>query len=704
MSKELLFEIGCEELPAAYAMRAVQRLPELFTQAMRDAGGELQDGVEVRALGTPRRLALQATGLPAKTPKKTELLKGPPARVAYKDDQPTPAAVGFAKRLGIPVDALRVEDEYVVGEKTSGGESIVEVLARALPALIEAIPFPKTMRWGSGDERFARPVRWIVAVFDAKPVPFAWGQLEAGTKTRGHRFLSPDAFGVKSFSTYVEKLRKAHVLVDPDERREAVRAEVQKAAEQAGGTADDDPGLLDIVTYLVEDPTGVTGRFDDSLLALPPVVIVTPMKHHQRYFPVLDKANKLKAAFVTVAGTPPKDPAVVAHGNERVLAARLADAKFFFDEDLATPMDAWVERLDRVVFQNELGSYGEKVRRMGALATELTRHMGGDPKVVKPEDNRLVAAVQQATTLCKADLNSKMVYEFPELQGTMGREYALRAGIDAEVADAIEQHYQPRSADDDVPAGTVGALLSLADRFDTLAGIFGIGERPSGSADPFGLRRHALAILSILRAKGWSISVSQYLERAADLLAEDGKIQDAARAAGEASAFVRERFYHWLVGEELAYDAVDAVLEAGFDDVRQAVARARALTELKGSPDLEPVATAFRRAANILAKADPDDLGAEVDPKAFDHDAEGALRKTLDQVSAAVTKAADQSDWAGALGEVVKLRKPIDAFYDAVMVMDQDHTRRRNRLALLTRVTETFAPIADFSKIVVAGD
>lgn len=698
MSGELLFEIGCEELPASYAMSAIAALPAIVARELGERGLEIAAG-DVRVAGTPRRLAVGIASLPESTPKKKRVAKGPPKSAAYKDGAPTKAAEGFAQKNGVPVERLQiVKDEkggeYIAVELEEGGRSTAEVLAEALPKVIESIPFPKVMRWASMEFRFARPVRWLVAAFGGKPVAFSWGGCEAGLFTQGHRFLAPGPVAVKTWAEYEAALDKAHVMVDPAKRKARVRELAEKAARAAGGELERDDALLDVVSFLVEEPHPIVGSFEKKLLALPKEVIVTPMKHHQRYFPVLDGQGGLAASFVTIANVPPRDPGVVAHGNERVLRARLADAQFFFDEDLGTPLERMVEGLAGLTFQEKLGSYRDKVDRMKVLAVAIRDALAAAGLKEIPANDKVEVAVE----LAKADLKSKMVYEFPELQGLMGRAYAKAAGGGfAAAADAIAEHYQPRFAGDAIPASALGAIVSLADRFDTLAGIFGIGEKPTGSADPYGLRRHALAVIAIVRGKGWPLSISTWLRTAADNF--ESRVKDPTRAAADALEFVKGRLENALRDEGLPFDAVDAALAAGFDDVNDAVARARAVADVKTRPEFESIAIAFKRASNIVRDAKPADRGATLDAALFAHETERALKAAFDKVAEKVAAHKAARRYADALVETLALKDPIDAFFNAVMVNDKDEKVRRNRFALLTLVVALFRDVADFSKL-----
>lgn len=695
---ELLFEIGCEELPASYAIDALAQLPALAAKEL-SARGLPVSAADVKTAGTPRRLAIGVASLPEATPRVKKTMTGPPVSAAYKDGKPTPAAEGFAKKSGVTVEKLtRVTNEkgeFIAAEVEEGGQSTAKVLEEALPAILNGINFPKSMRWSDMEVKFARPIQWLVAVFAGKPVAFIWGNLTAGNATRGHRFLSgAKPLPVGGWVEYLETLAKAHVIADPAKRKVAVREAADAAAQRLGGKIEVDEALLDQITFLVEEPHAVAGSFDQVLLELPREVIVTPMKHHQRYFPVVDAGGMLLPYFVTIAATPPKDVALVARGNSRVLRARLDDAKFFFDEDRKHSLEEIGKGLEKYTFQEKLGTYAEKVERMRALAKAIRTSLESSPvKAALPAEVDL----DRAAVLAKADLQSKLVFEFPELQGLMGREYALRGGEKAEVANAIAEHHQPRGSSDSVPASDLGAILSIADRLDTIAGIFGIGAKPTGSTDPYGLRRHSLAVLSICRSKGYPLALPALLTKAAEGYAA-GKI-DAKAGAADGLEYVKGRLENMLRDEGLAPDAVVAALSAGFSDPIDASARAKAIADLKKSPDFEPVATAFKRSANLLAQAKKEELGHNVDASAFAHDSEKVLHAAAGGVAEAAKAHAKAGRWREALGETVKLKDPLAAFYEKVMVMDKDDKLRRNRLALLSSIVGVFAPIADFTKL-----
>ncbi|HZV80961.1 MAG TPA: glycine--tRNA ligase subunit beta, partial [Geobacteraceae bacterium] len=490
MAKELFLEIGTEEIPAGFLPKAMADIEALIRKELESARIEFG---EVITLATPRRMALAVAGLPAVQPDAEITAMGPAKNIAFgPDGKPSKAAEGFARGQGVDVSALTVittdKGEYVAATRRETGRPVHELLAEILPRLIGNIPFKKSMRWGDFDVRFARPIHWIVALFDGIVVPFSFGPIESGTVSRGHRFMANTTFPVKDFAHYLEECERHFVIPDPEVRKEIIRREIHRTAKAAGGHLLPDEGLLDEVTYLCEYPSAVHGTFSADFLKVPKEVLITSMRSHQRYFSVIDGDGKLLNAFITVNNTLTEDPSVVVKGNERVLRARLSDARFFFEEDLKVSLESRVESLKSVVYQQKLGTSYEKMKRFRALAEDLADQLS--PKVK--------AKASRAAYLCKADLVSGMVGEFPEVQGIMGREYALAQGEEPEVALAIAEHYLPTQAGGDLPTADIGAIVSMADKLDTICGCFGVGLIPSGSADPYALRRSALGVINII--------------------------------------------------------------------------------------------------------------------------------------------------------------------------------------------------------------
>lgn len=692
MAKDLLLEIGTEELPAAFVPPALADLESGTRTALEDA--RLSHGA-LHVYGTPRRLAVLVEQLAARQPDLSRQVTGPPARAAFDaEGKPTKAAEGFARGQGVAVESLEVVETpkgpYVAAQVEEKGRGADEILPELLAGVVRGLPFRKSMRWGSVDVTFARPVHWMCALLGGKGLSFTFGDVESGKKTRGHRFLAPAEISLRSPGQYLEKLEAARVLVDPARRREAVLTQAEAAVREMNPAwrLRDDPALVDEVTNLVELPVAVLGGFDPSHLELPPEVLVSEMRHHQRYFSVEDaKTGRLVPYFVAVSNTPVKDPAVSRRGYERVLAARLADARYFYEHDRKRRLEDRTTDLERVVFQQKLGTVAEKVERVRALALWLASRLDLDAS--QP-------TIGRTATLAKADLTTGMVGEFPDLQGTMGRYYAAADGEDPKVALGIEEHYLPRNAGDRLPEGDEGALVGLADRIDTLVGIFGIGKPPSGAADPFGLRRATLGAVNIVLARGYRFSLSALLDQALDLLVPKLTLsaQDTKAAVLD---FFRGRLKN-LWAENHPVDVVEAVLSAGFDDLLGARERVDALSRMKAAPDFAPLAEAFTRAANIVAKA-PTVEARDVEPDLFEDESERVLWKKGMSIHEKVEQALAEHDYGAALAEMATLKAPVAAFFDAVLVMAEEARVRDNRLLLLSGIADLFGGIADFSKI-----
>jgi glycyl-tRNA synthetase beta chain len=688
---DLLLEIGAEEIPAGFVPPALEQLERDLAKALDDA--RLAHG-EVRAVGTPRRLAVWARDVAAKQPDASSQALGPPVAHAFDaEGKPTAAALGFAKSQGVEVSALEraqtPKGERLAVTKVEKGRKAEQVLPALLERLVAGVKFRKSMRSRFDDVTFARPVRWIVALFGGKPLKVRFGEVVSGKVTYGHRFHAPRAIALTGKpEDYVAKLRKAFVVVDPAERRKLVLAEVAKAAKAAGGKPLDNPGLVDEVTNLVESPTGIAGEFERSNLELPREVVISEMRSHQRYFAVVDSAGKLRNRFVAVAGTRVKDAKVARHGYERVLRARLADARFFFEEDRKKKLRDRIEALGRRTYQAKLGSELDRTHRIGAVASALARALGkGD----------LVPDVLEAARLAKTDLTTGMVGEFPELQGIMGAHYARIEGMKPELADAIEDHYRPVGASGELPRGDLGALVGLADRLHQLVGIVGVGEKATGAADPFGLRRAAIGILRILLDRGYHLSLAAAVEETLNALQGVKLAQDRAVIAEQVLDFLRGRLKaQW--GEEFAPDLVEAVLAAGFDDVVDARKRLEALAEVKARPDFLPLAVAFKRVANIQEKAGGPGA-AKVDPQLLKDDAERTLLSEIERVESEASPLRERRNYPAVLRNVATLEPAVARFFDDVLVMAEEPALRANRLGLMRRVAALFADLADFRKI-----
>jgi glycyl-tRNA synthetase beta chain len=693
MSEGLLFEVGTEELPAGAVEPAVAQLRTLVLTGLD--GARLGHGA-ARTFATPRRLAVLVDAVEQRSPDVARQALGPPVKAAFgPDGAPTKAATKFAEAQGVAVQALRrvqtPKGEYLAAEVTEPGRAASALLPAILGAAVHGIEFKKSMRWGDVEQTFARPVQWLLALHGQEVIPVVFADVKSGRMTFGHRFLAPGPHPVAHPRDYPGLLERAQVMTEVARRKERIRTEAAEAARKAGGRLRDDEALLDEVTQLVEWPTALLGSFEERHLDLPPEVLVQEMTSHQRYFPVVDGSGKLLPRFVAISNTPVRDPALSLRGYERVLRSRLTDGRFFFDEDRKVGLAARVPALERVVWQGKLGTYAEKVGRIRLLAAALTRAVG------RPE---LLGVVDRAALLAKADLTTGMVGEFPELQGIMGREYALASGEPPAVAQAIADHYLPRGASDPVPADDPGALVGMADRLDTLAGLFALGKPPTASADPFGLRRACLGVVHLVLGRGYRLSLGEAVDQALDGV---GKklglgVAQVAEARAQLLEFFRGRL-RALWADRARADVVEAVLAAGFDDLRQARARLDAFAQVVGAPDFTPLAIAFKRVANIVEKQGSDVSPEAADPRLFQEPSETALAQAARRASTEVHRALAAEDAPAALAAARSLKGPVDVFFDQVLVMTDDRPMRENRVRLLREVAQVFAPLADLSRI-----
>jgi len=676
---ELLLETLAEEMPARMQADAAAALERLVGERLTAQGLEFD---RLRSFVTPRRLALQVTGLPLQQASRVEERRGP------RVDAPEKAVAGFLRSLGLDsTDQCERRETpkgsffYVV--QTVAGRPVREILAELLPEALAALPWPKSMRWGTGDLRWVRPLHGIVALLDGEVVPFALGPVESGATTRGHRFLAPEPFQVTGFGDYETKLRAAKVVLDPAERRAAIAAAAAEAAAAEGLGVADDPGLLAETAGLVEWPVVLLGRFDPAFLEIPREVLVTSMRTHQKYFALNDAEGRLQPRFVIVSNMAAADGgARIIAGNERVLRARLSDARFFWDQDRKTALAARVPALDGIVYHARLGTVGEKVVRMQELAGRLAPMVpGADP-----------ALCARAALLAKADLTSEMVGEFPELQGIMGRYYAVHDGEDSEVAEAIAAHYAPQGPGDRCPSAPVSTVVALADKLDTLASFFRIGEKPTGSRDPFQLRRAALGVIRIILENGLRIPLQPLLGSAADEVLDYlvDRLVVHLREGG-----VR----HDLIAAAFAVTGPDG---RPVDDLVLAMKRVQALGNLLQSDDGANLLAAYRRAANIVAieeKRDGRIFDGRPDPGRFAAGEEAVLGAALEDAAATAGSALADEDFPAACAALAALRAPVDAFFDRVTVNAEAAELRENRLRLLRRIKGTLDAVADFSRL-----
>jgi glycyl-tRNA synthetase beta chain len=685
--KELLLEIGTEEIPAGFIPQALSDLENL---TKKEFEANRIDFKGMRTLGTPRRLALFIESVSEKQ-RDVETKKIGPSKQAAFDSKgkPTPAAIGFAKSQSVSVEALKLiqteKGEYVCAVKEEPGRPTFELLPSILPRLILNLPFQKSMRWAEVPIRFARPIHWILALFGGEIIPFEMGNVQSGNVTYGHRFMHPGSFTVKDFKSYLQKMKEAYVVVDPVERKKRIEEEMIREGASVKGKVLRDEDLLNEVNFLVEYPVALCGRFDPTFLSLPREVVTHSMKEHQRYFPLEDDRGALLPYFVCISNTDPKDRTMVVEGNERVLKARLSDANFFFQDDLKIPLEKRLEELKKVVFQAKLGTSYEKVMRFTKLALFICEQ-------VEP---RLRQTVERASLLCKADLVTGMVGEFPKLQGTVGREYARLSGEKPEVYEAIYEHYLPTFAGDRLPNSSVGDMISIADKLDTMVGCFGVGLIPTGTADPFGLRRQALGIIRIILEKRYPLSLVQLIEESGKLLKE--KIERPFfEVKKEVIEFFRIRYQNLLLDKGYPFDVVDAALSTSFDELMDVQHRIDALKVARVSQDFESVVIGFKRAMNILKGYSSRN---EVNPSLFSEAPETDLYQSFLKAKEKIELHLKQRAYESAILEMTQMRKPIDTFFDKVMVMVEDEKIRNNRLALLDGIGQLFLRIADFSKL-----
>jgi glycyl-tRNA synthetase beta chain len=688
MAADLLIEIGTEEIPARFIPPVLEEMRVSLQKRLEQE--RINVGI-ITTMGTPRRLALIAQGVAERQAESTAEIVGPPQAVAFDAaGQPTKAAAGFARSQDVEVSDLIVVDTdkgpYLAVKKHAAGLPTMDRLQEILPEWILSLSFPKSMRWGSLTITFARPIHWIVALFGHEIIPFTVGDISSGASSCGHRFQAPQAITLRSASasTYLEALRQASVLVDPQERRAKLDTQLEAAAASVQGQIVPNPELVQENTFLVEHSNLTLGNFEDRFLQLPDEVLMTSMREHQRYFSLRDAGGKLLPHFIAVNNTLARDPLIVQQGHERVLRARLSDAMFFFQEDRKVKLDTWVEELKGVVYHSRLGTSFDKMTRFRSLGTYLAERLLPDK----------IDQVYRAATLCKADLVSGMVGEFPSLQGIMGREYARLAGEDPEVAEAILAHYLPRHAGDQIPGNLVGAMVGMADRLDSICGCFGVGLIPSGAADPYGLRRQALAIINILWDKKFYLDLSSAIRYSLTLL-KDKLTEPADKTHDEVMEFCRTRLHHLLTGENLSAEVVEAVLTTSFTDIVEAMQKAQALEEVRRSLDFPALAVAFKRVINISRGAQASEVHSEL----FEHQSEHDLLAATKAMEEAVAKALPTRNYPEIFKALASLKTPVDTFFDAVLVMTDDPKVRANRLALLVRISQTFLRLADFSRI-----
>ena len=736
---DLLFEIGTEEIPASYILPALEQLEKLASQQLKANRIEFQ---QIRTLGTPRRLTLAIKDVATMQSERSAEIIGPPKRVAYDEDgNPTKAAIGFARNQGVSVDSLKIVEterndlffrkavlakkhkgEYVCAQKVEKGLPTIEILQEMLPSLITSIDFPKMMRWDN--LRFARPIRWIIALFGDEVVDFQLDTIRSGRKSFGHRSLKPAPIDIPNadLEGYVQELREAYVIVDPKERRNEIKRQVSQLLEEANCAPKIDEELLDTVTFVVEYPQAIMGSFSESHLLLPKEILVTSMKSHQMYFPCFRNSqnrggrttatddSELLAKFITISNGTDGNYDGVRRGNERVLGSRFDDAEFFYSEDRKLSLAEKIEKLKKVVFQVKLGTLYEKSLRIEKLSAFLSQQLGFDLVTAKK--------AARAAVLCKADLTTQMVIEFPDLQGIVGKYYAANSGESEEVAIAIEEHYQPLSAEAELPKTDIGAIVSIADKLDTIVGYFGIGEIPTGSEDPYSLRRQAIGIVRILINKTYHLSLDAAVEKAIELYKEE----IPAESKTSMLDFFKARIDATLRSQGYSYDVSDAVLSADATDVVDAIERARVLTEFRQREDFDTIYPAFNRVLRIIpersGKSPLSPLcqrgekggiyplikgGEEVNEQLLVDEAEKQLYHELSNLEETPVELAITRKYSDLLKQLVTLQPTIDNFFDEVLVMTDDQNLQRNRLALLNWLADKLYIVADFTRLVIEG-
>ncbi|PRX28328.1 glycyl-tRNA synthetase beta chain [Orenia metallireducens] len=688
MSKDLLLELGTEEIPAGFMDYTFKQLTELSKEIF--SNNRIEIG-EIQATGTPRRLVLLIKDVAEKQSDLEKEVRGPAVRIAFDEEgNPSKAGAGFACGQGISPEELEVRDEYVYACTRELGEDTKKLLAELLTEIINKLNFPKSMRWASEEMRFARPIKWILSLYGEDIVDLSVAGVKASNWSKGHRFLSEGQIVIDSPAEYFAKLEKEFVIVDHNRRREMIVEQIEAIAQKKDVVVKVDEGLLTEVNFLVEYPTALCGSFSEDFLELPSEVLITSMREHQRYFPVEDKKGNLQNLFVTVRNGNEEHIDVVRAGNEKVLQARLSDAIFFYEEDQEETLATKVDKLKNVIFQEDLGTIYEKVERIVSLSGEFANQLG------LSEDK--VEQAKRAAKLSKADLVTGMVDEFSKLQGVMGSYYALNDGEDEEVASAIFEHYLPRYADDILPSTEAGIIVSIADKIDSIVGFFSVGIIPTGSQDPYALRRQAQGIVKIIVDAGLELDLDYLIEQSLATLKKQDKLQrDGAEVKAEVLDFFKLRLENLLEEAEVRYDVSDAILASNFININDTLIRATALMEYREDEGFEELITAFNRVANLASKSN----NTEINPELFEDDSERELYSAYQNAKDKIDSLVAERAYVEALTEVAKLKEPIDNFFDSVMVMAKNEEVKENRLGLLNSISNLLAKIADLTKIVI---
>lgn len=689
MSKKYLLEIGSEEIPARYVKNALDQIENKFRNLLKEEKIEYED---IKVYSTPRRLTTIISGLSEKQKDEELEVRGPSKKIAFdEDNNPTKALEGFMRGQNVTLENIVLKDikdeEYVFAQVYKKGKTIDEVLKENLSPLIKSIRFPESMKWGGKDLRFIRPIRWIVSVLDEEILDFDFEGIKVSNETNGHRFLGEKNIVVTA-NDYEEKLRENFVILDSEERKETILYESSRLARSKGGNIGEDEALLDEVTNLVEYPTPIIGRIKDEYLKLPDDVIITPMKEHLRYFPVFDDKDRLLPYFITVRNGDDQHLETVVKGNEKVLGARLEDAKFFFEDDISIPLEDYVDNLKNITFQEKLGTIYDKTVRIQKLSEKICEYL----EVGEETTNDVL----RAAYLSKADLTTKMVVEFTELQGKIGMEYAKIAGEDDIVSQAIYEQYLPRFSGDQLPQTTAGAILGISDKLDSIAGLFAIGIHPTGSQDPFALRRSAIGIINIILDRKLHLSLDELIDFSLYIYVDDaGLAFDYNKVKEEIKEFLLGRAKNMFLDEGIRYDVIDAVLKIDSDDLFDIKIRIDKLNEWIKKDGINEVLEGFNRVASLAVKSENDEVYRDLM-----NEYETDLYDSYNEIEEDVLKLIKKRDYDDALNLFATLKKPIDNFFNNVMVMVEDEKLKENRLGLLRKIYNTMIKVCDLSQIV----
>ena len=706
MDTDLILEIGTEEIPAGFLANSAKKLKEITTQVLSDSFLRFDN---ITVYYTPRRLVLRVEGIAEKQDDITEEFTGPPKSIAFdKDGNPTKAALGFAKKQNTEFKNLKIieneKGQFLGFVKKIRGRKSNQILKEIIPEIVLKIPFPKSMRWRTSKISFARPIRWILCLFNNKTLKFKIYNVKSSNKSYGHRFLSPKSFKIDSWECYISNLKKSYVVLNQEQRRTIIEKEIKIKADELNGTITEDEQLMETVTNIVEYPVALTGEFEEEYLEVPPEVLVSVMKTHQKYFPVyrkerdkgeqknirsladIKKINSLLPYFVFISGIKVANPSTIVKGNERVIRARFNDARFFLQEDTKQHIEQYVERLKTVTYLSLVGSYFDKKTRLEKTSKYISKCFNNI------DENDL----KRAATLCKADLVTQMVFEFAELQGTMGKYYALISGEKNEVATAIEEHYMPITRDGELPGSLLGSLLSIIEKIDNICSCFYSNLIPSGSSDPYALRRQAIGIIRIIIHNKIDLNIRELIDnwtKNSDLDFSDDKKNNLLN---QVLGFFRERFRNLLLEEhDFNFDIIDAALSVNFENILDSLKIVETITSYKQKQDFESVTTAFKRVVNITKNSDK----GNIDKSLLAENAERQLHDKFFKTKDLIQKDLESGNYEQLFTKLISLRVPIDNFFDSVMVMDKNPQLKKNRLSLLNEIKSLFFEIADFSKL-----